>query len=268
MGMAPSIEIKILQEEREKAAARASATGRRARVPSRKALEASGKLENEGLQWMSKEMHEERVRLRKEIKERRKMEAAVGVEGGHVLEMQEVQLQVRADSSIAASGSGTSARGEPTSGNDVNNHGKEGEDSAPINHYWRILSGAELPQTSARRQESEAAYQEANDSASKRGPESGFSGKGRSRLRSQSMAEQGSTTAKKRPGSSVRRRSSTCDKVAKSNLPAMTAKWGGNSKEGQIQLMGGSGPTSSGGSNRFIGEKARKGGDREEVANT
>lgn len=70
-GMAPSIEMKILQKEREKAMTEARATGRRPRIPSLKALEIAGKLKYDGVQWMSKEMYKAEVQLRKEIRERR-----------------------------------------------------------------------------------------------------------------------------------------------------------------------------------------------------
>lgn len=66
--------------------AEASSSGRRTRAPSLKALEASGKLHNEGAQWLTKEKKEEQVRLKKELKEQRKAAAAGGLKTGEVLE--------------------------------------------------------------------------------------------------------------------------------------------------------------------------------------
>lgn len=70
-GEAPSVEMRILQEAREsaKAAAAANGAGRRARVPSIKALQAAGLVEVEGAQWMSQEKHQEEARRLREYKE-------------------------------------------------------------------------------------------------------------------------------------------------------------------------------------------------------
>lgn len=88
-GLAPSDEMKLLREAREvaQAAAAASGSGRRARVPSRKLLEASGALEaGESAQWMTKEKKEEDARITRELKEQRKAAAAVGLKVGQVIE--------------------------------------------------------------------------------------------------------------------------------------------------------------------------------------
>ncbi|CAN0529342.1 unnamed protein product, partial [Ectocarpus sp. 12 AP-2014] len=55
-GMAPSVEMLILRQAREaaKTEAEASGGGRRARAPSRRALEASGRLRGDGAQWLKK----------------------------------------------------------------------------------------------------------------------------------------------------------------------------------------------------------------------
>lgn len=70
-GAAPSAEMLILQKARESAiaAAAANGTGRRARVPSMKALRAAGLAEAEGAQWMSQEKHQEEARRLREYKE-------------------------------------------------------------------------------------------------------------------------------------------------------------------------------------------------------
>ena len=86
--MAPSIEIRLLQEAREsaRAEAEASGSGRRPRAPSRKLLEASGALENQGAQWMTKEIKEADARVKKELREQRKHFKAVGLKAREVIE--------------------------------------------------------------------------------------------------------------------------------------------------------------------------------------
>lgn len=61
-------------------------TCRRARAPSRKAMEASGKVEDEGVQWMTKEKREEQARLSEKLKRQRRAAAAAGLKAGEVLE--------------------------------------------------------------------------------------------------------------------------------------------------------------------------------------
>ncbi|CAM9324519.1 unnamed protein product [Ectocarpus sp. 12 AP-2014] len=82
-GMTPCVEMKLLQQAREAArlAAESSGSGRRARAPSRRLLEATGVLENEGAQWMAtirggaKEQPDAKVNVKKElIKEQRKQQ--------------------------------------------------------------------------------------------------------------------------------------------------------------------------------------------------
>ncbi|CAM9994244.1 unnamed protein product, partial [Laminaria digitata] len=88
-GMAPSVEIRLLQEAREsaRAEAEASGSGRRPRAPSRKLLEASGALEkNQGAQWMTKEIKEADARVKKELREQRKHFKAAGLKAGEVIE--------------------------------------------------------------------------------------------------------------------------------------------------------------------------------------
>lgn len=86
--MAPSVEIRLLQEAREfaRAEAEASGSGRRPRAPSRKLLEASGALENQGAQWMTKEIKEADARVKKELREQRKHFKAAGLKAGEVIE--------------------------------------------------------------------------------------------------------------------------------------------------------------------------------------
>lgn len=88
-GMAPSVEIRLLQEARQfaRAAAEASGSGRRPRAPSRRLLEASGALENQkGAQWMTKDIKEADARLKKELREQRRHFRAAGLKAGEVIE--------------------------------------------------------------------------------------------------------------------------------------------------------------------------------------
>lgn len=87
-GLAPSDEMKLLQEAREsaRAAAQASGSGHRARAPSRKFLEASGRMVDKSAQWMTKEMREEQGRIKRELKEQKKAAAAAGLKVGEVIE--------------------------------------------------------------------------------------------------------------------------------------------------------------------------------------
>lgn len=70
-GAAPSVEMKIFVAAREsaRAAAAASRSGRRARVPSFRALQAAGLAEVEGAQWMSRARQEEEARKLRAYKE-------------------------------------------------------------------------------------------------------------------------------------------------------------------------------------------------------
>lgn len=86
--MAPSAEIKLLQQAREsaRAEAEASGSGRRARAPSRRFLEAAGMVKNEGAQWMTKEIKEAEAKRVKDLREQRKQYKAAGLRSGEVLE--------------------------------------------------------------------------------------------------------------------------------------------------------------------------------------
>ena len=88
MDMTPSIDINVLKENGGSAGAssEASGSGRRARFPSRKALEASGKLKKEAVQWLTKEKREEEAKRMKELKAQRKAAAAAGLKAGQVIE--------------------------------------------------------------------------------------------------------------------------------------------------------------------------------------
>eukprot|EP00903_Cladosiphon_okamuranus_P019466 g17900.t1 len=86
-GMAPSAEILLLQQAREAAKREAEARGggRRARAPSRRALEAAGRMTDQGAQWMTQEKKEEQARAATELREQRKRHRAAGLKVGVVL---------------------------------------------------------------------------------------------------------------------------------------------------------------------------------------
>lgn len=86
--MTPSAEIRLLQQARESARteAEASGSGRRARAPSLKFLEAAGLVENEGAQWMTKEIKEAEAKRVKDLREQRKQYKAAGLKSGEVIE--------------------------------------------------------------------------------------------------------------------------------------------------------------------------------------
>lgn len=118
-GLTPSEEMRLLQEARDspRAAVEASGCGRRARAPSRKFLEASGKIVGESAQWMTREKKEEQARLSLKLKEQRKAAAAAGLKPGEVIE-----------AATAAGAGGDDSRGE----------------NAPSNGSWRKLTPAEI----------------------------------------------------------------------------------------------------------------------------
>ncbi|CAN0318101.1 unnamed protein product, partial [Ectocarpus sp. 4 AP-2014] len=84
--LAPSDDMRLLQKARQSAHEEASGSGRRARVPSRKVLEASGKMADETAQWMTKERKEEQARINKKFRAQRKAATAAGLKIGEVIE--------------------------------------------------------------------------------------------------------------------------------------------------------------------------------------
>ncbi|CAM9205417.1 unnamed protein product [Ectocarpus sp. 12 AP-2014] len=84
--LAPSDDVRLLQKARQSAYQEARGSGRRARVPSRKVLEASGKMADETAQWMTKEKKEEQARINKKFRAQRKAAAAAGLKIGEVIE--------------------------------------------------------------------------------------------------------------------------------------------------------------------------------------
>ena len=87
-GMSPSAEILVIKQAREaaKKEAEASGGGRRPRAPSRRALEASGRMKGGGAQWMTREKKAEEDRVKKELREQRRQYRAAGLNVGVVIE--------------------------------------------------------------------------------------------------------------------------------------------------------------------------------------
>ena len=106
-GMSPSVELLVLKQAREaaKKEAEASGGGRRPRAPSRRALEASGRMKDEGAQWMTREKKAEQARAQKELREQRRQYRAAGLSVGVVVEA------YVASGTAAATGAGDGAVG-------------------------------------------------------------------------------------------------------------------------------------------------------------
>lgn len=142
-GSAPSTEIRLPQSARESARAAANAsggTGRRARAPSLKALEAAGLAKQEGAQWMNKERKEMEMRKLREYKEQRKAAAAAGLGQGVVLEALTITVDDDAVGAgcAAAAGAGTALRAGSGSSGDGGSGGSR--------ETWRKLTPAEIRQ--------------------------------------------------------------------------------------------------------------------------
>lgn len=137
--MAPSIEIRLLQEAREsaRAEAEASGSGRRPRAPSRKLLEASGALENQGAQWMTKEIKEADARVKKELREQRKHFKAVGLKAREVIEaIAEPQ---------GSTGEVEQKRASASNDRDVSGNQCQGQ-TPRTRHNWRRLATCKIMQ--------------------------------------------------------------------------------------------------------------------------
>ncbi|CAN0208664.1 unnamed protein product [Ectocarpus fasciculatus] len=109
--LAPSDDMRLLLKARQSAYEAASGSGRRARVPSRKVLEASGKMAVETAQWMTKEKKEEEARINKKFRAQRKAAVAAGLKIGQVIEATAAPApRVESEEEGVGSG-GTSIRG-------------------------------------------------------------------------------------------------------------------------------------------------------------
>lgn len=85
-GVAPSVEMLLLRKAREAAKKEARASGRRPRAPSRRALEAAGRMQGEGAQWLTREKRAEQARVAAELREQRRQSKEAGLKFGEVLE--------------------------------------------------------------------------------------------------------------------------------------------------------------------------------------
>eukprot|EP00752_Nemacystus_decipiens_P011347 g10083.t2 len=194
--MAPSVEIKLLQQAREsaKAAAEASGAGRRARAPSRKLLEASGALENEGAQWMTREIKEADAKNKKELREQRKQFKAAGLKAGEVTETftvtpaggGESAADADAEEGLAVS-TNISAKEEVAEAVSLAN-----VDKLPLKRAWVVL----VPDTSAREGKPAMATGDATVPASKRNKQ-GNDGRNREDGRGAVSEENGTISARK-----------------------------------------------------------------------
>ena len=145
-GMAPSTEILLLQQAREAAKREAEAGGgrRRARAPSRRALEAAGRMTDTGAQWMTQEKREEMAWAALELREQRKRYRAAGIKAGVVLEEFVVQGEagtvaaaaVVTGAAVGGGGGGGGGGGRQVGGGMI--------DSTPAVAGWRKVSPAEL----------------------------------------------------------------------------------------------------------------------------
>lgn len=144
-GMAPSAEIILLRQAREaaKKEAEAAGGGRRARAPSRRALEAAGRMTDRGAQWMTQEKKEEQARAAMELREQRKKYRAAGLKVGVVLEEFVVGKAETAATMTGAGGSGAggsdSGIGEDTSRREGGGEagGSDGVAPMPVVAGWR-----------------------------------------------------------------------------------------------------------------------------------
>ena len=134
-GMSPSVEFLVLRQAREAAKKEAEASGgRRPRAPSRRALEASGRMKDEGAQWMSREKKAEQARAMKELREQRRQYRAAGLGVGVVVEAYVANEMAAA----TATGNGAVAGGGRGGG------GAEALPAAQEEPGWRKVSPALL----------------------------------------------------------------------------------------------------------------------------
>ncbi|CAM9443265.1 unnamed protein product [Scytosiphon promiscuus] len=141
--MAPSTEILSVRQAREaaKKEAEAAGGGKRARAPSRRVLEASGRMTDDGAQWMTREKKEEEAKFNAELREQRKRYRAAGLRFGVVLEAF-VPRALTSGATESGEGSGVAA-GVGVDG------GSGGEAAAPRNGTeWHKVSPA-LPSAPA-----------------------------------------------------------------------------------------------------------------------
>lgn len=193
--MAPSVEIQLLKKAREvaRAEAEASGSGRRARAPSRKLLEASGVLKNDCAQWMTKEIKEADLKLKKDLREQRKRFRSVGLKAGQVIE----ELAIPQSDGIGLVGE---------IGLVVNNRGsaKFGDSevsatSPSMSDNWRKLTTSEILRQAGKQLVEEVATA-ANDDAAKSLPPATGNAQASPKKRPWSLADTASGTKKEPTG--------------------------------------------------------------------
>lgn len=155
-GMAPSAEMSLLRQAREEAKkeAEAAGSGRRPRAPSRRALEASGRLKDEGAQWMTLEKKAEQVRINAELREQRKQCKAAGLQYGVVLEP--FVTGTAGTAGTMATGAevvGGVSGGSGIGGDSRTGGGEKPVESPRIDAEWRKVSPLELSAPSLQQQE-------------------------------------------------------------------------------------------------------------------
>lgn len=251
-GMAPSIEMNILQKEREKAMAEARATGRRPRIPSLKALEIAGKLKYDGVQWMSKEMYKAEVQLRKEIRERRKEFKA-----GDIQDTREIRTKTGNSDYVREAGSST---GEgSTGGNDERNSAGESQDSTLVSLGERTQSMVEQMQAGTQQQGPDAV--QSKREKGDRSSETGGAGK-----HSRSAIEEANPTVKRNHsspslGKPVKKKAKRDPSVATSGKGKGRAiKKGNHQRTSGSTLKNGGKPSGFDGKNEHGNDVWREGG--------
>lgn len=154
-GMAPSAEMSLLRQAREEAKkeAEAAGSGRRPRAPSRRALEASGRLKDEGAQWMTLEKKAEQVRINAELREQRKQCKAAGLKYGVVLEAFVAGTAGTAGTMATKAEVVGGVSGDGSIGGDSRNGGGEKAAESPqFNAEWQKVSPLELSSPSLQQQ--------------------------------------------------------------------------------------------------------------------
>ncbi|CAM9662557.1 unnamed protein product, partial [Scytosiphon promiscuus] len=126
---------------------------RRAKIPSRKLLEACGKVADEGVQLLTKEKKEEENRLKMEMREQRRAAKTAGLRLGEVIEATVAGPLSSSGASGREVGSGGGSRSWESDRSGGNAFGVGGEAAAsPSSLSWWKLSPAEILQAAQHQQ--------------------------------------------------------------------------------------------------------------------
>ncbi|CBN74257.1 EsV-1-7 [Ectocarpus siliculosus] len=123
--------------------------GRRARAPSRKFLEASGRVADEGAQLLTKAKKEEENRLKREMKEQRRAAKSAGLKLGEVIEATTVPL---CEEEEPGSGGGGGGGGGGSRGSDGGGDAFSVGEASPS---WRKLSLSGMLRAAQQQQQEE-----------------------------------------------------------------------------------------------------------------